>query len=258
MPIKKAIFTLLPKSYCSHFFGKLAALKFPQPLMRLVIISFAKLYQVNLEEIEGKISDYPSLASFFVRNLKQNARPIGDNIVSPVDGQLRAAGKTGERLEQIKGIDYDLARFLGSDKLAREMREGFYANYYLSPRDYHHVHAPLDGKLVEVRHIPGTLWPVSGWAIQNVSDLFIKNARTRFVFEGACGRFVLMMVGAFNVGDIRVSARLSNLPIQVVKGERIGTFNLGSSVVVLFPPAFEQKQFKVAGAAVKYGETIFS
>lgn len=233
--LKKIIFALLPKVWLSAAFGFLTRIQLPKLLNTRIICWFAETYGVNLSEASKPPGEYRSLSDFFVRDLKEGLRPIGEGIVSPVDGTLRDLGPLGLEISQVKGRDYSLAEFIGDAGLAQQLVGGQYANLYLSPKDYHHVHSPFNASLVQVRSIPGTLWPVNDWAIGAVDKLFLRNSRIVFVFQAEFGSAVLVMVGAYNVGDMRI-VDVEGIPRMVGKGSKIGTFMLGSSVVLLLPP----------------------
>lgn len=255
MDFKKIIFSLLPKVWLSRMFGLLVALKPPAAINRFIIEWFAKKYCVNLHEAAGSLDDFDSLSAFFVRDLKPGVRPIGRGVVSPVDGVLRSAGEIGAEIEQVKGKTYRVAELLDDPPLAESLLGGQYSNLYLSPRDYHHVHSPFSGALVQVRRLAGALWPVNDWAVNAVDNLFVRNARVIFVFETGHGAAVLVMVGAYNVGDMRIQAESEPLPRGVEKGARIGTFMLGSSVVLLLPKGFPPLTVP-PDSAVLYGQSL--
>ena len=243
----------IPKSYLSWFVGTMANLPLPKPLANLLVGWFARAYAIDCSLASRPMESFPSIGAFFTRDLRPEVRPIGDGIVSPVDGTLRSAqdvSGVGE-VTLVKGRDYSIARLLGEDPLAQRFAEGQVWNFYLSPQDAHHIFSPVDGSIVKSLHIPGKLWPVNDWAISAVDGLFVVNERIVTFIESAFGLVAVVMVGATNVGRIALSyapietnrapwkehaqQAVDHLPpIAVARGQKIGTFKMGSTVVVVF------------------------
>ena len=244
---------LLPKRLLSRVIGLLARVLLPAPLARALIGIYVRTYRINLEEIEKPLDSFRSLAQFFVRELKRSSRPIGAGLVSPVDGVLRSFGEITEaRIADVKGQDYGLSEFTGS----ADFSHGAYLNFYLSPRDCHHVFAPCDLRVVRTQFFPGTLWPVNDWAIRNIKRVFCRNERWVAVFDCEYGQGALAMVGAFNVGGIRLSERVRRGE-SLKKGEHFGTFELGSSVVLIFSARTLPGAIAVGGGdPVRYGMSL--
>ena len=259
----------LPRRHVSALVGWLAAVRLPQTLARRLIDWYCKHYGVETHELALDLSEFRSLAQFFVRDLKPAARAQHAGLTSPCDGELRAAKEVrGAHVEQIKGITYSLAELLGSDRTAASFEGGTCFNLYLSPRDYHQVHAPIDARIRNITYIPGTLWPVNDWATVNIPALFCRNERVVLELECTLGVIVLVMVGAFNVGSIRLTCadlitnrferKTRNVPIAgqgvVVKGDKLGAFHLGSTVVLLTPAQTVRPVLE--SAKVRLGQTI--
>lgn len=268
----------VPKNHLSRFVGRLVHARLPQPVARRLVRWFADTYQIDVDAAGKELHHYPSIGHFFTRDLREGLRPIEGDFVSPVDGVLRNYGAIADgRLEQIKGKTYTLSRFLGDPETARRYENGAFFNLYLSPQDYHHVHSPVTGKIVRSVHIPGKLWPVNDWSLANVDELFSINERVVTYIECAYGLVAAVMIGATNVGKISVVydtfisnaagttktvARTYDPPIDIAAGARLGTFHMGSSVVMLFEPGrvdIERVRLKAAtkvqyGAAVLHGE----
>lgn len=241
----------LPKSYLSYAIGHLVHVKVPGPFGKMLVKWFAKRYKIDLDIAERTLAEYATIGELFTRNLKPGARPIEGSFVSPVDGTLRNSGRIeGDKLTQVKGKSYSLSEFLQDEKLAERFRDGFYFNFYLSPQDYHHIHSPSGGKIVESIAIPGALWPVNDWSLNAIDKLFAVNERVVTVLETQMGLVAVVMIGATNVGRIAVEydnfvsnlnpgerrsvqRREYSLAILVQPGDRLGTFHMGSSVVVL-------------------------
>jgi phosphatidylserine decarboxylase len=245
---------LLPKKALSRFVGRLAQLEKPSWIVEKGKDWFARRYHLNLGEAEKNIGDYQSLQALFTRRLKPGARPLGAGVVHPCDGELtRVVAIEDGHLVQAKGITYSLSEFL-KEPVAElgVFRSGLQLTYYLCPTDYHRVHAPLDAHVTKVTHVPGELWPVNPWSVENISQLFCRNERVVFHLSTALGPVVLVMVGATNVGEIEVTfdqtirtnvgsstaavfSKTYTPPLPLKKGDELGVFRMGSSVVLIFP-----------------------
>lgn len=225
-------------------------------LTPFLIRQFVKAYDIDLSEAERENpEDYRSFNDFFTRKLKQEARPIDTqthNIISPADGKISQTGDIiSKQLIQAKGIQYSLEALLGGDiALAEQFTDGKFAVVYLSPRDYHRIHMPMDGKLLSMMLVPGDLFAVNQATVRMVPELFARNERLILSFDTASGPMVLVMVGAIFVGSMETvwagkvtppyrntleywDYRTDNLHFN--KGEEIGRFNMGSTVVMLHP-----------------------
>ncbi len=250
----------LPRSYLSHLFGKAAYLRLPAFLQLRVLHAFARAFRVNLSESEKPLEEYPSLGDFFVRNLKPGLRTIGEGIVSPVDGELSEFGPiSGSTLLQAKGKTYTIEELLRNSEAARAFDDGYFVTLYLAPGDYHHIHSPADGAITEAFLIEGTLWPVNAWSLQRIDRLFCVNERIVSLIQTVTGKIAVVKVGATNVGSVittyssaqdeplvgnmvatlwrrrtGIVHRRYSAGIPVKKGARIGTFRLGSTVILLF------------------------
>ena len=230
--------------------------------------AFVRAYDVDLSECEGELADYPTLESLFTRTLKPGVRPVDadpDAVVSPVDGTCAHAGRSeGGRIEIAPGRTLSIAELL--DQPVEGERD--VVVLYLSPRDYHRVHVPREGLARSWRYVPGTLWPVFPAAVRRVRDLFAKNERVVVRVDTDRGPMDVVLVGAFGVGRItlelcdlvtntggkRSSATLAPSPV-LVRGTELGTFHLGSTVVICSEPG--RYRFTVAaGDTVRVGRTI--
>ena len=264
----------VPKNHLSRFTGRLVHTRLPKPVARWLVRWFANTYQIDVGAAGQELHHYPSIGHFFTRDLREGLRPIESDFVSPVDGVLRNYGAiSGGRLEQIKGKTYTVARFLGDPELARRYENGTFFNLYLPPQDYHHVHAPVSGKVVRSVHIPGRLWPVNDWSLANVDELFSINERVVTYIDSPLGLVAAVMIGATNVGKISVvyDTFISNAAgttrtvvreyepgIDIAAGARLGTFHMGSSVVMLLEPGrvdLERVRLQ-AGTKVQYGASV--
>ena len=264
----------VPKNRVSRMMGRLLHLPLPGPLARRLVRWFARTYNIDVDAAGKPLKEYPSIGHFFIRDLADGLRPIEGDFVSPVDGKLRNFGVVANgRLEQVKGKTYTIAKFLGDDATAKRYENGAFFNLYLSPQDYHHVHSPVSGKISASTHIPGKLWPVNDWSLANVNELFSINERVVTYLECSLGLMAVVMIGATNVGKIsveyddfisnrpgltRTAARQYEPPIAIEAGDRIGTFHMGSSVVVLVEPGkidLDRVRLQI-GEKVQYGAAI--
>ncbi len=249
--ILKALFFILPKNLLSSMAGSFVSIPLPKPFSNLSVWWFANKYGIDLDEAELEWKDYRCIGEFFTRRLKPEARPIADQpIIHPVDGEIVQYGPiTSGQYIQAKGLVYSIAELTG-DKAAREkFAGGFFVTYYLSPMDYHRVHSPVTGQIRKMKHIPGSLWPVAEWAVKSVSRLYARNERVVVDILTDWGPVAVVFVGAYNVGKISLafeprlttndgtskprSREYGEVPIE--KGAELGTFQLGSTVVVCYP-----------------------
>ena len=263
-----------PGAAYSAFVGSVAQRTLPAPLRALAYRAFARAVGANLEETELPLGEYPSLGEFFARKLKGGARTVdaaADAIISPCDGVIAARGEAADgALVQAKGRNYSLAELVADDGLARALTGGAYVTIYLSPKDYHRVHSPVDAELVSYDYLPGTLWPVNRWATNRREGLLARNERVVIRMNaGPLGDVCVVMVGAAGVGNIRLAQapdsasfrklrerrRIEHVGLRVKKGDELGAFLLGSTVVMLFQPGVAALQGDVA-QPVRFGERI--
>jgi len=267
---------LLPKNTVSRLAGALTRWHAPGPLRHAAMRAFAKRYGIDLSECP-EVEVYRSFGEFFARPLHPGSRPIAGGeqvVVSPVDGVVSEAGfAAGGRLVQAKGIDYPAAALLGDDTLARRLEGGAYATLYLSPRDYHRIHFPLGGRILGWRYLPGRLWPVNPASVRTVRGLFAANERLVTILETPVGTCAVVAVGATIVGRVhafydpsapptnrigaRAQARDYETPLPAEKGQELGAFEMGSTVIVMFEPGRVALDPRLApGARVRVGEAI--
>ena len=247
------------------------------PLIRL----FIKHFNVDMSEAEAaNAEDYADFNSFFTRALKPASRTFPENphaIVSPVDGRVSQAGDIhAGRLIQAKGRDYSLADLLGNDReRAADFDNGKFATLYLSPRDYHRIHMPCPGQLLETTYVPGRLFSVAPHTTRAIPGLFTRNERLVTLFDTPAGPMALIMVGAIFVSCMetvwgglvnpsmgmrlqRTRYDLKDSPaVDLRRGEEMGRFNMGSTVILLFGPNRVDwvKQLQ-AGAPVQLGQQL--
>ncbi|MCA9321975.1 MAG: phosphatidylserine decarboxylase [Planctomycetes bacterium] len=263
----------LPRNLISRLFGRLAAVERPRFFASWCKESFARRFDIDFGEAEHPIEFYPSLLKMFTRRLREGARPIDLDptaIVSPVDARVGAFGRIESgRLLQAKGMDYGLAALLGSDEAAQPFSDGHFVTLYLSPRDYHRIHTPDTGRIRSTLYEPGTLWPVNPPAVRTIPALFAVNERVTTVIATDDGELAVCMVGATNVGSIRLAYEdfVSNRrgarfvaehvpPLECFRGSELGTFELGSTVVLLIANARFRFEGLEEGAWIPMGQAI--
>lgn len=268
---------LLPKKALTALAGRFASAR-AGGLTTAVIRSFVRKYGVDMDEAANPdIASYPTFNEFFTRALKPGARPIAQaDLVCPVDGAISQFGAIDQnRIFQAKGHHFVTTALVGGDEaLATQVEHGSFATIYLSPRDYHRIHMPCDGRLLRMIYVPGELFSVNPVTARGVPGLFARNERVVCVFEGPRGPFVLILVGATIVGsmatvwhgvvnpprtrDVR-EWRYESQQVFLARGEEMGRFLLGSTVILLFPKP--QVAFNPAWApagAVRLGEPMAS
>jgi len=267
-----AVMPQLPKKYVSHYVGSVAYKDWPKPISQLSIKAFAQLVGINVEEAEKPLSEYSSVGEFFSRQLKKGARPIEGERVHPCDGRITQSGKVVQGvLIQAKGLKYTLDEFLPQTPWVENMEGGVFNTYYLSPKDYHRVHAPIKGKIMWVKYFPGELWPVNYWSLRNIPGVLAINERVAIGIETPQGKAILTMVGATNVGSMSFafdSSVITNQypfknrrllieyqsPKPISTGDELGTFNLGSTVVLLTESSLNYPMLE--NRRVKMGERV--
>jgi phosphatidylserine decarboxylase len=244
---------LLPKGALTNFAGRVAGAKGGAMTTHL-IRWFVGKYDVNMDEAANSdIASYRSFNEFFTRALKPGARPLAKaDFVCPVDGRISQFGAIeGDQIFQAKGHKFSTTALVGGDAaLAKQFEHGSFANLYLSPRDYHRIHMPCDAALKRMIYVPGELFSVNPTTARGVPGLFARNERVVCEFDTAFGPFVMVLVGATIVGSMATTwhgvvnpPRLPKVTewtykkneYTFKKGEEMGRFLLGSTVVMLFP-----------------------
>ncbi|KEF31524.1 MAG: phosphatidylserine decarboxylase [Gammaproteobacteria bacterium] len=269
---------LTPQLAVSRLAGRLADYDRTPALKNRVVKWFIDRYGVNMSEaLESNPEAYPSFNAFFTRELKPGLRPLAggdETFVSPVDGAISQLGQVNEdRIFQAKGQSFSLNELLGDDqRLTGEFAEGEFATIYLSPKDYHRIHMPMAGTLREMIHIPGKLFSVNPVTAENVPNLFARNERVVCIFDTAAGPMALVLVGAMIVGSVETVWNGVVVPSgnQVTatryqgedartfaKGEEMGRFRLGSTVVMVMPKgSVRWNDDQIAGKSVRMGEAF--
>src|SRR5450830_481435 len=268
---------LIPKQAITLLAGRVARARGGRMTTR-IIDWFVRRYGVNMGEAANPdLTSYPTFNDFFTRPLKQGARPLARaDLICPVDGAISQFGPMQkDQIFQAKGHHYSSTALVGGDaELAARFDDGSFATLYLSPKDYHRIHMPCDGRLRRMIYVPGDLFSVNPTAARGVPGLFARNERVVCVFESARGPLVLVLVGATVVGsmatvwhgvvnpprgDVVREWRYDEQPVELKQGEEMGRFLLGSTVVMLFPKG--PLQFNPSWAptgAIRLGEAMAS
>jgi len=268
-----------PHHLLSRCTGFLAQLRQPNWLKNWVIMQFVRYFKVDMSEAaESDPCRYGSFNEFFTRPLKEGARPLAEaDIVCPADGAISQLGEISQGLLfQAKGRYFTAQELLGGDaERAAQFDGGQFATIYLSPRDYHRVHMPVAGRLTATSYIPGKLFSVNGVTAENVDRLFARNERLVCYFDTEFGPVAMILVGAMIVAGIEtvwagpvappprqpVVTDYKELPgpVELAKGEEMGRFMLGSTVILLFPPGvMAWDESHAAGKPTRMGEKLGS
>ena len=261
---------LLPQHLLSRLMFRFARIQIPWIKNRFTSW-FVSNYKVNLNEAQLEdIEEYKHFNDFFTRALKDGSRPISDSkVVSPVDGVVSQFGSIKEALiVQAKGKKYSVEALL-----AENSKNDLYTSFvtiYLSPKDYHRIHMPLDGSLKSMKYIPGNLFSVNKRTVENIDQVFARNERLICYFDTEYGEMALVMVGAIFVGSMETSWEGQVTPpytksvktydydsrqIGLSKGEELGRFNMGSTVILILPKGSPELNLE-AGKALKMGQSI--
>jgi phosphatidylserine decarboxylase len=268
---------VLPKHLLTALIWRIARIRH-SATKDFLITRFVRLFKVDIDDVKLDVpAGFATFNDFFVRELVDDARPVDssdDSIVSPVDGTVSVADAIRkDSIIQAKRFDYSLDDLLATDlEEAAAYIDGTFATIYLAPYNYHRIHAPLDGELVAARYVPGDLFSVNEATVSRVPGLFRRNERLIMHFKTTRGPAAVIFVGAFNVGSIstpwsgeirpRTQGVVDQLdtskhPTTVKKGDLLGWFNMGSTVILLLPAdTCEWDDDLRAGETVRVGEAI--
>ena len=272
--LKTAPQYIIPKRALNAYAQFMANIHIPVIKNRL-IRNFIKDYNVNMSEaLQESVENYACFNDFFIRHLKPGVRPIADaGIVSPVDGAISEIGSiTAGKILQAKGQDYTVGELLACDEgLSSQFNNGHFATLYLSPKDYHRVHMPIEATLKEMIYVPGKLFSVQPTTARVVPKLFARNERLVVFFDTPIGLMAMVLVGAMVVGAIGTSwhgdIRRGRKPVHfdyheanvvLKKAAEMGYFKLGSTVILLFADN-QQMQWNGdlhAGDSIRMGEVL--
>jgi phosphatidylserine decarboxylase len=276
--IVRSAWRLAPQRTLSGVVGWGARRTLPRPFRTLLLKSFARKYEIDLAEAEWPLDQYTSLHEFFTRALRPGARSVApepDAVVAPSDGVVCDSGVVlAGKLLEAKGSVFTLSDLLADGELAARLEGGPYLVTYLSPRDYHRVHAPVSGKIAGWTHIPGRLFQVGSRSVARETGLFARNERFVTVIDGAAGLSVVVMVAAVGVGHITASydpevathargfstggvrrKRFADPP-RVIRGDELGVFNLGSTTIAVFEPGHVVLEELAVGSTVRMGSAV--
>ena len=239
---------VIPQQGLSRIIYHLTRCKYPL-IKNFLIRIFIFYFKVDMDQASNpEIAGYSDFNQFFTRKIKPELRPVtSTGIACPVDGTISQTGKIdGTTLMQVKGRHFSLTNLLTIEEEALKFANGNYITLYLSPRDYHRIHMPIDGQLYKMIHVPGSLFSVNQATTRTVKNLFCRNERVICIFDTDIGPMAVIMVGALFVGTIdtvwagTVTSKSVNSGddnrIYLKKGDELGRFNMGSSVIVLFGP----------------------
>ncbi|MCH4563326.1 archaetidylserine decarboxylase [Halomonas sp. EGI 63088] len=262
----------LPHHLLSRLVGRFAECRLPW-LKNVLVRAFIKQFKVDMTEAaEPDPTAYATFNDFFTRELKPEARPLGEGVVSPADGTLSQFGAIeAGQLFQAKGHRFSAMELFGGDgEAARRYLGGSFATVYLSPRDYHRVHMPLAGSLTEMVYVPGRLFSVNAATTEHVPNLFARNERLVCHFDTEYGPMAVVLVGAMIVAAIEtvwagqitpLSGEVRRIrfdtPVRLARGEEMGRFKLGSTVVMGFAESATFADLD-PGAKVRMGQSLGS
>lgn len=272
---KIALQYLLPGHLLSRLVGQLALCEIPAVKNRLIHLAIQR-FKIDLSEADiSRPEDYPHFNAFFTRALKAEARPLAgaDWLTSPADGCVYQAGCiTEDGILRAKGHEFTVDSLLGHNDDTAELIGGAFVTVYLSPRDYHRVHMPMDGELKRMVHVPGRLFSVNTTTTDRIPGVFARNERVVLHFKTPQGPLVMVLVGAMLVASIETTwAGVVTPPGRSIsdwryhsgskhtfkQGDEIARFQFGSTVIVMMPKrsgaAFSALQ---PGQSVKMGEGL--
>jgi len=267
---------ILPQHFLSRIVYALMRCKIKW-VKNLLIYLISRMAGINYAEaLSPDPADYVSFNAWFTRALKPGARSFDPDpraFLSPCDGRISETGSLHEnRILQAKGKDYSLQDLLANDPVCQQLNGGYFSTIYLSPKDYHRIHMPLTGRLKRMIHVPGRLFSVAPYTVRQVPRLFARNERVIAIFETDAGPLVMVLVGAMLVsstetvwaGEVTPTKNkevtvkdYSDEDIRLAKGDEMGRFNMGSTVILLMPPGALKSQVGLgAGDAVLVGQKI--
>ncbi|MCL6513324.1 MAG: archaetidylserine decarboxylase [Alicyclobacillus sp.] len=265
---RRLLLHIFPKDAWTALAGHIAGRRWS----RRMIPWYVRHFDVDLSDAERAACEYPSLLALFCRRLKPGARPLEGGVVSPVDGTVSELGRIDENtMVQAKGTTYTVQDLLADSAAAEPFVGGHYITLYLSPRDYHRIHMPVDGTLVRWRYVPGVLFPVNPAGVRYIRGLYTRNERLITWVDSDHGLLAVVKVGAAGVGSIRTDygppaagpharrrsgPREGTLHMSLRKGEELGYFALGSTVILLFEAGMIDGFVVRRGDPVRMGQCI--
>lgn len=276
--VARSAWRVTPQRALSEIIGWGARRSLPAAVRASFLRSFARKYGIDVDEAEKPLSEYSGLQEFFTRRLRPGARLVDAGpgvVVSPADGTVVDRGLvTAGKVICAKDTEFTLEELLVDGELAASLDGGAFEVTYLSPRDYHRVHSPVAGRIVAWHYIPGKLFPVNSQSVRREPGLFAKNERFVTVIDGEAGRCAVVMVAAVGVGHITASydpdvATHGNAfarsgvrhkrvepPVPIQRGGELGTFNLGSTTILVFEPGRVVLDDLPLGGPARMGRSI--
>lgn len=258
IPPMKSLFRLLTELSSNKWLSFLAGKFAKSSVSRRFIPYFVRTYKISVEEAEKSVDEYATLNDFFVRRLKPDRRVVDPDqtaLVSPVDGTLSAMGKIDQgTLLSIKGQDYEVKQLLHHSPRTITYQQGYYFVIYLSPSDYHRIHAPVTGKIVEKDVVAGKHFPVNEYGMRRVRHVLSRNARKITYLNSPHSEIALVKVGALNVSSICYE---SSLPVEIKRGDSLAYFEFGSTIVLLIEnKSFFTKDDLKVGQPIRMGQAL--
>jgi len=256
--MNRSIFRLLTELSSRKWISRITGAFAQSSVSRIFIPRFAKLYGIRIEDAEKAIHEYRSLNEFFTRRLKPGLRPIHEHpesMVSPVDALITGVGRIeAGQLLNVKGQDYTIEELLNGSPRRVNYKHGFYYVLYLSPTDYHRIHSPAAGVIVEKEHVPGKVYPVNEFGLTQMTRVLSRNERLITYIKHKCGELAVVKVGAMNVSSIRYVEELTD---QLDRGGDLAYFEFGSTVVLLTETGiFTPRTDLQVGSKVLMGEEL--
>jgi phosphatidylserine decarboxylase len=267
---------LLPHHILSRLMAKIANCRVPV-IKNFIIRQYCKFYHIDMADaLESNSFNYATFNDFFTRALKPGARPIADDgraIIAPVDGKIWQIGTVRASAINAKGKNFTLGQLLADDHDASLFQGANFAVLYLAPYNYHRIHMPITGKLSKMRYVPGSLFSVNPAVVDHLPDVFARNERVVSIFDTVLGPVAAIFVGAMIVGSIetkwagvvapRGRRKITNWSysgqdnITFDRGEEIGSFKLGSTVILLFPKGvMKWDEYLQANVPIRMGQTL--
>lgn len=273
--LSQIIMGILPKSFISRVFGYIALIPLPAVFMNMLIRWYSKKFGVSIEEAVIPEKGFKNLNSFFTRKLKDGVLIVDKDeksVVATTDSRVDEFGDiTEDIMIQAKGLDYSLRDLIPSF-MAESFIDGKFITLYLSPGDYHRIHSPVSGKITGFYNIPGKLYSVQESVVKSLKGLFVVNERLVTYIDTGKGMTAVCKIGALNVGKISIpyDSAVTNKFLRkrneviypdgkepvIKKGEEIGVFNMGSTVIILFEKGMIDFQALKRGEKVRTGQVI--
>ncbi|WP_248927740.1 archaetidylserine decarboxylase [Paenibacillus hamazuiensis] len=254
----KPLFRLLTELSSRKTISRLTGAFAKSKASKALIPRFAKTYGIRVEDAEKHISEYASLNEFFTRRLKSGLRPVDtaqSTVVSPVDALITGMGRieSGQILN-VKGQDYTIEELLNRSPRMVSYEHGFYLVLYLSPTDYHRIHSPVTGDILEKEHVPGKVYPVNDFGLRHMPRVLSRNERLITYMQHESGEVAVVKVAAMNVSSIQY---VDPLPNHLERGDELAYFEFGSTVVLLLETnTFECRSDLAVGSKVRMGEAL--